>query len=442
MVNKKFYKGFCKTLSAALALAGALLSPVALAQQGGGLSFDQAIGIAIESDPWLDGSRHTEAALADEALAAAQLPDPKFSVTAANFPTDTFDFGQEAMTQLAVGVSQLFPRGDTRALARRQKELLASGEPLMREDRRARVAATVAGLWLDTFAARESIRLIEDDRSLFEELVDAAVAGYRSAHGRARQSDVIRAQLELTRLDDRLTTLRQRQESTQRRLSEWVGDAAAAPPSGPLPALEPAAPLDGTPPDWYGHLREHPAVQALDRRIDAVATGVDLARQKYKPEWALKGAYGLRGTDPMGNDRPDLATVGVSFDLPLFTGKRQDRELSAAVERTAASETERSLLLRQMLAQLQSARTDLERLDERLALYRRQLLPQMREQAEAALAAYNNDDGDFAEAVRARIAELNAKIDALDIETERLKTIARLNYLLARVPAEREDMSK
>jgi hypothetical protein len=55
----------------------------------------------------------------------------------------------------------------------------------------------------------------------------------------------------------------------------------------------------------------------------------------------------------------------------------------------------------------------------------------MAEQAEASLTAYNNDDGDFAEAVRARIAELNAKIDALGIAVERLQVITHMNYLLA-----------
>jgi hypothetical protein len=54
----------------------------------------------------------------------------------------------------------------------------------------------------------------------------------------------------------------------------------------------------------------------------------------------------------------------------------------------------------------------------------------MAEQAKAALAAYNNDDGDFAEAVRARIAELNARIESLDIAVARQKTIAQINYLL------------
>ena len=52
----------------------------------------------------------------------------------------------------------------------------------------------------------------------------------------------------------------------------------------------------------------------------------------------------------------------------------------------------------------------------------------MREQAEASLNAYTNDDGDFAEVVRARIADLNARIDALDIDVDLFKTNIRLNY--------------
>lgn len=82
------------------------------------------------------------------------------------------------------------------------------------------------------------------------------------------------------------------------------------------------------------------------------------------------------------------------------------------------------------MAKLDTAIVQLQHLNERRVLYDQQLLPQMAEQAEAALSAYNNDDGDFAEAVRARISELNAKIDFLAISIDRLKTIAELNYFL------------
>ncbi|WP_288367765.1 TolC family protein [uncultured Alcanivorax sp.] len=401
------------------------------------LTLDEAITLAIDTDPWLTGSQYTQQALTDEATAAATLPDPRMSLMAGNFPVDTFDLNQEAMTQLSVGISQMFPRGDSLSLAQQQKQQLAEQHPLLRLDRRAKVGATVSQLWLEVFKAQESIRLIEQDRALFEQLVDVAEASYSSALGRARQQDVIRAQLELTRLSDRLTVLRQQQQAAQKLLSEWIGAPATVPLAPVLPTQSLSRPLSAPTIEYanehtrYEWIRHHPALRALDQRIDATQTGVDLAKQKYKPEWGLTAQYGYRDNDPMGRDRADLLSIGVNFDLPIFTGNRQDKEVSAAVNRTEAIKTEKHLLGRRLMAELETASVQLARLDERQALYADQLLPQMAEQAEASLSAYNNDDGDFAEAVRARIAELNTKIDALAIAVDRQKTIAQINYLLA-----------
>ena len=389
------------------------------------LTLDEAITLAIDTDPWLTGSQYTQQALTDEATAAATLPDPRMSLMAGNFPVDSFDINQEGMTQLSVGISQMFPRGDSLSLAQQQKQQLAEQHPLLRLDRRAKVSVTVSQLWLEAFKAQESIRLIEQDRALFEQLVDVAEASYSSALGRARQQDVIRAQLELIRLEDRLTMLRQQQQAAQKRLTEWIGAPATVPLAPVLPTQSLSRPLSAPTIEYanehtrYEWIRHHPALRALDQRIDATQTGVDLAKQKYKPEWGLTAQYGYRDNDPMGRDRA------------IFTGNRQDKEVSAAVNRTEAIKTEKHLLGRRLMAELETASVQLARLDERQALYTDQLLPQMAEQAEASLSAYNNDDGDFAEAVRARIAELNAKIDALAIAVDRQKTIAQINYLLA-----------
>jgi len=403
-----------------------------------GLTLKEAVHIAIDADPWLTGSRYTQSALADEATAAATLPDPKMSLMASNFPVDSFDINQEAMTQLSVGVSQMFPRGDSLALAKQKKLQLALQHPLLREDRRAKVTATVAQVWLDAYIAQESIQLIEKDRALFEYLVDAAEASYSTAVGRTRQQDVIRAQLELTRLEDRLTALRQRQETAQMRLSEWVGSRAGDGLTRVMPTESPTVPVStsASEQERYEWVSHHPTLLALDRRIEAMETDVDLARQKYKPEWGLSAQYGYRDRDPMGRDRSDLFSVGVSFDLPIFTANRQDKEVSAAISRAESIRTEKQLLIRRLMAELDTASAHLVRLDERYALYADQLLPQMAEQAEASLAAYNNDDGDFAEAVRARIDVLNAKIEGLVIAVERQKIIAQINYLLVQASSD------
>jgi len=99
------------------------------------LTLKEASSLALSADPWLSGSVYREQALSDEAVAVGTLPDPKINLAAANFPTDGFDINQEPMTQLLVGVTQMFPRGDTRALSGKQKLQLAAQEPLLRLDR-------------------------------------------------------------------------------------------------------------------------------------------------------------------------------------------------------------------------------------------------------------------------------------------------------------------
>ncbi len=104
--------------------------------------------------------------------------------------------------------------------------------------------------------------------------------------------------------------------------------------------------------------------------------------------------------------------------------------MSATIATSESLKTDKALLLRSMTTQFQKTYVNLRQQIQRQQLYQQQLLPQTHAQAEASLSAYTSDDGDFAEVMRARIAELNANIDALQIEVDIQKHIAELNYYL------------
>jgi hypothetical protein len=131
----------------------------------------------------------------------------------------------------------------------------------------------------------------------------------------------------------------------------------------------------------------------------------------------------------LGNSRADLFSVGVSFDLPLFTDNKQDYEVKSATSSTEAIKTEKLILMRKLLASYASAKGRLLRLNNRQSLYENKLLPQIHDEAEASLTAYTNDNGDFSEVVRSRIAVLNAEIDELTLKVEESKLILELNYM-------------
>ncbi len=406
------------------------------------LTLAMAVAAAHKNDLWLIGNKHSQDAMIAASASAGTLPDPKISITFANMPTDTFDFGQEPMTRFNVGMSQVFPRGESLAIKQRQLSIIGDQFPYQREDRKAKVTVMVSQLWLDVYKAQKSIALIEKDRALFEQLADVAAASYSSAIGKTRQHDIIRAQLEMIRLEDRLTMLRQKQETSRQKLNEWLyEDVKAAASNGiQLPLVLPSIVLLNAElfrsesgmitSVLFDVLSQHPSVKALEKKVNASRAGVELARQKYKPAWGINASYAYRDDDAMGNDRADFFSVGVSFDLPIFTDQRQDQQVKAAVSESEAVKVEKGLLIRELKASFETARVQLTRLNERENLYKMKLIPQVQEQAEASLTAYTNDDGDFSEVVRARIAELNASIDALNIDVDRQKVIARLNYFV------------
>lgn len=400
--------------------------------QAAPISLKTAVQIAQDNDPWITGSYQRERATRAQSIAAGQLPDPVVSIGLANMPIDTFDFNQEPMTQLQMGVSQVIPRGNSLSLRQQQLEELSRQQPFMRQDRSAKVELAVSQLWLELYRSEETIRLIEKDRSLFEYLVDVAEINYSSALGRSRQQDLVRSQLELTRLEDRLTVLHQSKAETQKKLSEWLPSTVW---NGEMLNELPAITLHDSvgnakdDPSESLFIQNHPMIKTLDQQITASKTNVSLTEQKYQPQWGISSSYGIRDDAPEGQNRSDFFSVGISFDLPIFTEKRQDKEVEAAISNKEALKTDRALMLRAIQAQLSEATERLKWLDNRQALYSKRLLREMQDQAEASLTAYTNDEGDFAEVVRARIAELNTNIDYLNITVDRLKTITELNYL-------------
>ena len=428
-------------------------------------SFHNTVTIAQKNDPWLIGNKHQQQAIESLSEAAASMPDPTLSLGLVNLPTDSFEFSQENMTQLKVGISQVFPRGDSLAIKKQQLRIQSEAYPFQRTDREAKVAVIVGSLWLDVYNLQQSIHLIEKNRTLFEQLIDLTQTSYASTVGKTRQYDIIQAQLELTQLDDRLDKLTQHKNAYVGMLSQWLPRAFLTDATQEnistinqlhnitlakeLPQLDliykdilrSSLNLDNvnsiskksdiTIKSITKYFYHHPAIRALDKKITATKTGINLAEQAYRPEWGVNANYGYRDDDPLGNSRTDLFSIGVTFDLPLFTKNRQALTVKSAVSVTEAVKTEKILLLQQLLGSFSSANGRLSRLKQRKVLYQTRLLPQVNNQVEASLTAYTNDEGDFSDVVRSRIALLNAEIDQLNLFVNEQKIILELNYLFA-----------
>nr|WP_136252192.1 TolC family protein [Ningiella ruwaisensis] len=422
------------------------------------LSLSEAIQIAQNNDDWLQKSESLERSLQSLSEGATALPDPVLSLSLLNLPVDTFSFDQEAMTQLKVGASQQFPRGDTLALE--QDKLLAQAkvQPFLRVDRKNKVALNASILWLDAYEAQQSLKILEQSRPLFDSLSEFVTSAYRStAATRSTQQDMIRAELELLRLNDRLLQFETDKHVALKRLSQYLFNMNALSEMATLNQQNDEglllSELSSTISDsakqqlqilqaslrpsgqskLFSYLSEHALVLASEQRVKASQFDTQIARESLKPQYALNASYAYRddassGGGMIDSSRADFFSLGLSVSMPLFSSSRQDAQISSSIHSSEALKTEKRLVLRELAAGAKSAFEEYSGAAQRLAVYEKQIIPQMAQYSDTAMNAYTNDNGDFAEVIRAKIAEIDAQLTALTLRISLQKALSKIAY--------------
>ena len=407
-----------------LLVTGVLFAVNAEAQQRVVLTLAEAEDLALAAEPGQQAMQAKAAALAARAVVAGELPDPMLRLGINNFPVESGGFSTEGMTNAAIGLRQAFPAGKTRVVSARQFDLLAAEMHENADARGRNVVTAVRHAWLDLYYWERAHQLVAESRPFFDDLATVTRSLY--AVGRKSQQDVLRAELELSRLEDRLIDIERQRSRARAALGEWVGTDAARPVAPNLPAWSQVPELQS----MQKKLGEHPALRAADSQIEARGAGVDLANERSKPGWALDLGYSYReGMLPSGQSRSDFVSLGVTVDLPFFRKKSVDGTLSAALQERSAAKSVREQTWRSLQSQLAAEHARWHDLTRRLALYDTRILAQAKDNAEASMLAYQSDRADFADVMRAYIDDLNTRIEHIRLQVERAQSYALLANL-------------
>ena len=405
-------------------ILGVVMNTAVYADSGQPLTLSEAESLALEMDPGSKRFQSLAQSMQQKSVADAQLPDPQLRFGLLNFPVDTFKRDQEPMTQIQLGVQQRFPRGNSLNIKSQRTLVDARTNEYRARNRESMLQKQVRLNWLELYYWLRAEEVITKNRTLFEQLVE--VTQYHYGAGRSNQQDVIRAQLELSRLDDRLINIKTMQEKSSAELAVLIGRKME---TITLPDELPQISDDFILETLHAQLKSHPMMQVAQSQVEVSNKNVALAREAYKPGWMLGVNYGIRdGQNPNGSDRADFLSIGVTVDVPLFREKRQDRQLKASQYTLGASKQmldQQYLKLKQML---DKDYVDWKRLDERHRFYQDKLIPQAEQNSEASLFAYQNDRTDFPTLMRARIRALETHLKSIRINVDRVKAQARVLY--------------
>ena len=418
-----------RALACSIGWSMLVLSCAAFPQGVSTLTLADAERLAIERDAVLHQLAAESLAMRERSVAEGQLMDPKLRVGAVNVPVDSFSLNADEMTMLEVGVSQEFPAGQTRKLARRRMEQSAAATEAVAGDRRRTVQRELRRVWIELAYLARARELLDGQVDWVEQMRASARARY--AAGEGRQLELLQAGLDVAMLKEQQLDLDRDTAMRRAQLQRWLGDEDAA-RAGPfaLPARaepEPLASLEA-------RLLQHPAQVDFERRIDAAQSATELAQQAKRPGWMLDVSYGFRDGSMGGESLTDMLSAMVSIDLPLFRANRQDREVAAARAELRGLHDMHEDHQREMRAMLGEAWSLVDRTSEIERYYESELLPLAQQSIEAAFVAYRSNRAMVDEVIRARRTALDTWLKHLRLSADRAQAQYDLDYLAGEQP--------
>lgn len=393
-------------------------------EHNAGLSLREAERIALENDSLTAKILNESVAMQEKGIAASRLPDPKIKLGIMNLPTDTFEIQQEPMTQQVIGFQQMFPPFNMTDYMGEQMSLKGKAMTFKAQKQRRETLRGLRQAWLNVYKQHHSFQILKKSEMLFDQLVKITKSQYRQGQG--NQQNVVRAQLELSLLQDKQINVQAMKEMALADMNKWLGPAHANRglelDSLDLPDVQGKAEMDLL-------VERHPGLQASVEMVSAAKAGIDVAKSRYKPSWMVDLTYGKRDVTPAGDERADFISLMFMVDLPFFTSKRQDKWLNASEKEYNAAQNNVDERRKNLKRMLDMKYVKWQRLTERLQHFRGKVLPQSGQNAEAALKAYRSQVTDFNPLMRARLMELKNKLQALHLLVDRANAQVDLLYL-------------
>lgn len=349
------------------------------------------VASALENNPEIKSSQARWEMFTAKVRQAGTLDDPMLMLRIQNaMVKDPLAFDMDTMTAKVIGISQMVPFYGKRGLAREGAQLEAENNRWMLEERKVELARMVKETWYQLYFVDRSLEVVTKNIGLLDDLNRFSETMY--GVGQGLQQDVLKAQLDRSRMEDMRIVLQQQRRS----LAATLNTLAFRPADTeipPLPLIRPTA-FHLNAAELLKLAGEHrPALKATASLMEKAQVGRRLAEKEFYPDFTLSLEY-MQRERVMETPGDDMYSLGVSFNLPLQRERRHAMVAESESEhRMAAAELE--MQRNQIHYTIADALARIERSRKLAQLYQDGILPQAGNALEAAMAAYRVGKADF-----------------------------------------------
>ena len=403
-----------KTMQSALAVVLVMLcAPSVSVADEPRLSLSSLIEEVTQRNPEIKAAKQRWEAAKAVVPQVTTLPDPKLQFGYQRMPMTPpevqgaiYGFGQEIPFP-----GKLKLKGE---IAQREAERLEQEYQAIR----LRLIAALKEAYFNLHFVHKSIEIVEKNKTLLMQFEKTAKARY--SVGQAAQQDVFRAQLELSRVLDRLAVLDQQKESLHAAINRLLN----RPPDGPLGTPEEIQTTIMTIPlQELGRRAEafSPALLATAKSVDRSEQTVALARRQYYPDFDVN-ALGTR--NDRINDNGYQIMLGIK--IPLFYETKQRQGVNEALAGLSGAREDLAATRQDLLFQVKDGFVQAQRAERLITILRDAIIPQATLALLAAQAGYGVGKVDFLTLLNSLLTLQESQLELHGEMVNHEKALARL----------------
>jgi outer membrane protein, heavy metal efflux system len=372
---------------------------------------------AQQKNPDMQAALHEYRAANNGVNGAGALPDTQLMLQhlSVGSPRPFAGYTNSDFAYVGIGASQQLPWPGKRAL---RSEVAGLGAESVKAQSAVVSRTVIEQLKVAYFKLaylQQTLGVLLRDDKLLGEMEQITESRYRVGQG--NQAEVLRAQLQHTRILQEITMHHREAGQVQAQLKQLLGRSQDSPDIIAEPLRERALPPSA---NLLENVSQHnPEVAFRQQVAKRNEKQVELARKEFRPDFGLEYMY-------QNTDRKFRDYYMLTLTITLPNRGRRRAELAAATEHQQVAASELSAEIQRRLAEVQSQYVAAQTSGEQLKIYREGLIPQAEATYRAALAAYQANRQDFG-------TLLSSFRDLLDFEEQYQKELGEHESALARL---------
>ena len=412
-------------LATAIATTASTISGQALPKgDSASLRLGALYALVAQRSPRLAIARASVRAAEARVPGARRPPDPLFQLGIMNRQLPSLA-PMEVLGMTQLQVMQMVPVAGKLRLAGVAAAAQASAARERAADVSWQLRSDVAMAFFDLYQTDRSIEVAGGTRRLLQDIAKTAQTMY--AVGDGRQADVLKANVEITRMNEDLVRMHSMRTAMVSRIGGLLDQdisTLASPELPPFPSELPSL-------DSLQHLAElnRPIIRASREDVRAADASLTLARREIWPDLQIGVQYAQQGGS-MGEQR--MASLMIGATLPVFARSRQlaMREEAEAMKAMAVSEI--AEMRAQTRARVAEVYANVIRARSLTVLYESTILPQARAAVTSSLAAYRVGQVNLMTLLDDQMTVNRYQQDLFALEGEEGKALAELEMLVGR----------